>query len=53
MLFLITKGSEAMEKILGTSAGILTGIIAGWLIANYIIFPILLGDTLIEVLQAL
>ena len=30
MLFLITKGSEAMEKILGTFAGILTGIIAGW-----------------------
>ena len=42
-----------MEKELGTITGLVVGIIAGWLIANNVIFPILLGGTLTEVLQAL
>lgn len=42
-----------MEKILGKGFGTLTGFVMGALIANYIIFPFLLGGTIGEVLQAL
>ena len=40
---------EELAKVIGWIAGIITGV----LIANYIIFPALLGGTLSEVAQAL
>lgn len=43
------KSIEELAKAIGWIAGIITGV----LIANYIIFPALLGGTLSEVVQAL
>ena len=37
----------------GSITGIIAGLVSGYLIANYLIFPALLGGTITEVLQAL
>lgn len=42
-----------MDKTLGLITGLIIGTLTGWLIGNYIIFPILLGDTITGVLLGL
>lgn len=42
-----------MAKELGIISGVIAGLVTGGIIGNYIIFPVLLGGTIAEVLQAL
>lgn len=41
------------SKLIGNIVGVLTGLVAGFIIAAYVIFPVLIGYTLIEVLRLL
>ena len=41
-----------MDKI-GIPIGVAVGMVIGFIIGNYLIFPLLLGGTITEVLQAL